>query len=332
MPVTRFASMVLIGVMFGQHLLAQKAIVFRPHKSPTTPQGAEGGFWRSDANFEPILHLKNVLLRTPLTIIPMLYMADGTEYDLAPVHLEPAGVASINIRYALAAISAESGSHVSTYGTVGIRYQWSWPAVLATVQNLDEIQSLTFNTSLSTDSKQAHQTANPLEQRIDGVWWRPTSASDGFVVLFNAAKILQKAILDLTDKNGGSLYQQEVSLRPHQSIMLPLQKVFDLSANRTGGIVIRYWGTAHSLLAFGGLEDVSTGFSSTLALAEYHPENVRSAQPHTVTLDAPGMMVGKQNPHLEFPEEQHSRLTALCITSATIPGQFFSQLHMKTMG
>ena len=47
-----------------------------------------GGFWRTDRDFEPILHIRNVLETSLLKVTPVLWMADGTEYDLPPVTLD----------------------------------------------------------------------------------------------------------------------------------------------------------------------------------------------------------------------------------------------------
>ena len=72
-----------------------------PRLSPLTPQGTEGGFWRTDGNFEPVLRLKNVLLYQALDVTTSLFFSDGTEYVLPAVHLEAAGIASVNVMDAI---------------------------------------------------------------------------------------------------------------------------------------------------------------------------------------------------------------------------------------
>jgi len=66
-------------------------------KHPITAQVAEGGLWRTDATFQPVFMLKNLLDIAPMDVTPVLYMQDGTEDDLPQVHLDPAGVAMVNI-------------------------------------------------------------------------------------------------------------------------------------------------------------------------------------------------------------------------------------------
>jgi hypothetical protein len=85
----------------AQNMATSSVPVTLPIYSPNTPQGTEGGFWKVDGSFEPILRLKNVLLKQSLTVTPILYFADGTPYPLTPIFLDPAGLAQVNIRIAL---------------------------------------------------------------------------------------------------------------------------------------------------------------------------------------------------------------------------------------
>lgn len=294
------AVLILVWLSTAPASSAQSKPILRlPHKSPSTSQGAAGGFWRIDANFEPVLHLKNELVGTPLTVTPVLYMADGTEYDLPPVLLENAGVASLNIREAIQALPASAAAHISDFGMVGIKYQWSWPAVLATVQDIDQVQSLTFISSLPTDTTALASATAAAAQTINGVWWRPTPGASGFLVLFNAAAVPQTATVQFTDNTGNSVLQQEIWLASHQSTRISLQPALSQISSATGGIMVSYNGVAQSLLAFGGLEDPGVGYSATLHLFEYHA--VGSSTPHPVTLDAPGILSGSQPASMQFP-------------------------------
>src|SRR5216684_2521379 len=47
------------------------------------------GLWRTDGAFVSTAHIKNVLITAPLAVTPILYMADGTEYDLPALQLDP---------------------------------------------------------------------------------------------------------------------------------------------------------------------------------------------------------------------------------------------------
>lgn len=115
---TLLASLLLLPVTSGvaPALGSSSKPILLPRLSSATPQGVEGGFWRTDANYDPILRFKNVLLKQPLDVTPSLFFADGTEYRLPVVHLEAAGVAEVNVRYAIQDAPAALRAHVSAFG------------------------------------------------------------------------------------------------------------------------------------------------------------------------------------------------------------------------
>jgi len=97
------------------------------------------------------MRIKNVLLNQALDVTPELYLADGAVYRLTPVHLEAAGIAQVNIRNELDHLPASLKSHLSEFGMAGVEYKWSWPAVIVTVQNTDEILSLSGVSAANAD-------------------------------------------------------------------------------------------------------------------------------------------------------------------------------------
>jgi hypothetical protein len=83
LKLSRFlALLLLIPALTGsaQTPSSGSKIISLPVVSPNTPQGTEGGFWNVDGSYEPILRLKNVLLKQSLSVTPILYFADGTPY------------------------------------------------------------------------------------------------------------------------------------------------------------------------------------------------------------------------------------------------------------
>jgi hypothetical protein len=60
-----------------------------------------GGMWRVDHSFESRLQIKNHIQLAAISATPVLFMADGTEYVLPAVNLEPSGVTSLSINMAL---------------------------------------------------------------------------------------------------------------------------------------------------------------------------------------------------------------------------------------
>lgn len=121
------------------------------YKTPLAEQRMSGGYWRLDHTFEPSLIITNFLQNTALSVTPVLYAADGTEYELPAVTLAPAGVASIDIRAALSVAPEEIKDRFSDYGSAAVKYVWRWSgAASALVENRDTKRSLNFGFELRT--------------------------------------------------------------------------------------------------------------------------------------------------------------------------------------
>jgi hypothetical protein len=294
----------LLGVV--QPLSAQgKKYIMMPHHDPSTPQGMEGGLWRTDANFESILQLKNVLINHPLTATPILYMADGTEYQLPPVTLDPAGVASININTAVNEMPAALAAHRSLYGMLGVKYNWSWPAMMGLVRNIDEAEMVSFYSNLHSDVNEVHSpSASQKPEQIESLWWQPYETTSGFVVLSNTLLTPVQVAIAGYDTSGNMMGQRAVSLASHASVRLALTDVLGRqpAVGATGSFKITYQGPDNGISAVGGLEDDTNGYSATLNLEEMHPEKARDLTVHQVVLDAAGVMIGEQAPAMQFPE------------------------------
>ena len=100
-----------LPVSRGLTVSATKPVMALPVHSPDTRQASEGGFWRLDHAFDNFVRLKNVLLKSSVTVMPVLYMEDGFEVDLKPVTLGPASVISIYLQKALRAAGREAARH-----------------------------------------------------------------------------------------------------------------------------------------------------------------------------------------------------------------------------
>jgi hypothetical protein len=276
--------------------------ILLPKLSPNTPQGMEGGFWRTDNNFDPILRLKNVLLKQPLQVTPSLYFTDGTEYKLPSTTLEAAGVAQVNIRLVLQHAPANVRAHVSTYGMAGITYQWSWPAVIASIQNTDEIASLTITNSLRADVRRVHAAPEVGQaQVVHGTWWLPTANADGFLVLENPSLHEKQVDVMFSGHAGNSIATQTVTLPKHGSTMIQFSTAFGdaRGSEAAGGIEVHYTGPKHGVVTYAGILDETVGYSASPILAEDYLDSERPV--HEVTLSAPGLLLGKADPAMQFP-------------------------------
>src|ERR1700674_1287256 len=173
-----------------------------PHKVPTRPElyppavahELDGAFWRTDGGFRATIRITNIVQTAPIKVIPVLFMADGTEYTLPEVKLQPAGVATVSINDALSNAPPEIAAHISNFGSAALRFQWSWPsAISGTIRNLDVQRSLTYSNSfrfsMTTDrDARAHRLGagkkrrvktherpmdmSPKAVSIEGLWWK----------------------------------------------------------------------------------------------------------------------------------------------------------------
>ena len=323
-------SLVTALLCLGLGLRAQSnAPVILPELNPSAVQGLEGGFWRTDGNFDPILRLKNVLLKQSLQVTPSIYFADGTEYDLPPITLEPSGISQINLRDAIDSAPASLQSDISSYGMTAIKYHWSWPAVIATIQNTDEIASLTFTSSLQADMRQV-QLMPELDhpQSIRGTWWQPTKDADGFLVLENSSMTSKQADVLFTGHNGAQLSSQQVTLPSHSSTLLKFSAALGAArgAETIGGIEVHYSGPDHGVLAYAGILDESSGYSASPLLFEDHLDPSRPL--HKVTLDAPGLLLGKADPAMLFPVNTY--FTPYAILHNISSGSILASLSLVT--
>lgn len=112
---------------------------------PFQTQTLSCGLWRVDGSFVSTIHIKNSLLIGPIEVSPIIYMADGTEYDLPSVTIATAGTATVNINESLKNAAHLIGNHVSQFGSAALRYEYPAPGeVSGSMGILNITKSLSF--------------------------------------------------------------------------------------------------------------------------------------------------------------------------------------------
>ncbi|MGH9474625.1 MAG: hypothetical protein ACRD1M_17995 [Terriglobales bacterium] len=109
---------------------AQRYVPPRPSRSFTL----YGGPWRTDGQFDSIVHIKVGASGHVLSIVPTLYLADGTAVALPAVVVPPMGNADLDIGKALAAQPAGGGW---LWGSIGLSYRAPIAYVKATLEIAD---------------------------------------------------------------------------------------------------------------------------------------------------------------------------------------------------
>ena len=256
-----------------------------------------------DGNFESTIHIKNSLVVAPVQVTPVLYMADGTEYDLPLVNIPTTGTAMVSVNQALAQAPPAVRAHLSPYGSAALRYQGIPMSVTAKIEMLDATRSLLFTASFMRSmvapgmSKAAMKGAT---QTLEGVWWRHDPGVGGFVSFANATGKTISVSFQVIGSEGATLPAQSLSLAAHSARMLDLDRLtqgLPGLENQAGGIRVQWQGSAGAVAVAGGLENAREGFSSDM---QFWSHDLAAAEAPS-TMAGVGMMTGEPDPSLGYP-------------------------------
>lgn len=255
------------------------------------------GLWRVDGGFQSTIEIKNSLVVAPLDVTPVLYLADGAEYDLPPVHLAPTAVATVSVNQALANASPEVASHLSSFGSAALRYQYTSPGhVLGAMQILNIPQSLIFISPFSGVAEAA-----PAVQTLEGLWWRHDPDVGGFVSLANATNAPADVTLQAIGSRGTALRPQSLNLAAHGTQLLSLDTlVAGLPGleNQAGGLRVQYNGKLGEVMVTGGLVNEREGYSANMP---FWGHDLSTSDPTQITYASVGVRAGPPDPAAGFP-------------------------------
>lgn len=261
------------------------------YPTPIALREMNGGFWRADHTFSPILYITNLLVTNSLQVTPVLYMADGTAYDLPAVTVNAAGVMRVSISDALRVAPAKIQPHISEFGSVGLRYQWHWQnAVSAIVQNLDSTRSLNFNYPLHTAMK---MTMPPATIHKQGLWWKEEPNVEASVNLVNVSAHPVSVRIDVLSASNDLRDSQRSVLAPNSATRVELALPEEQKA---GGVRVSYHGSDGDVAITGSLEDASIGYSAKIPFTSLVKEDVSN-----LAVSSVGLMMGKPDPMMGFP-------------------------------
>src|SRR5579859_3346014 len=289
---------------------------------PVVQQELDGAFWRTDAGFRATIRISNIVQTATINVTPVLFMSDGTEFVLPAVDLEPAGVATVNVNDALLHAPPDVASHLSSFGSAALRFQWPWAsAINGAIRSVDVPRSLTysnpFQPSMATNARirerrsgakkgqSAAQKAadlSPQNVTLEGLWWKRAPEDNGFVVLTNRFGAAVRARVKVLAGSNDQKLQTEVLLGPHQTQQVSLKQMFDSlpSGANSGGIRLQYEGVRDSITVTGGMENVAAGYSARIPFL-YAP--AASAKLSSWGMASVGIMHGPPDPMMQFPAD-----------------------------
>lgn len=250
-----------------------------------------GGFWRTDGAFISTIRVKNVLVVGPMDVIPTLFMADGTPYVLPSVHIPTSGVATININDALAAAPASMAAHLSPYGTAMLMWTYTSAGhVAASIASIDATRSLSYVFSFTTPM------GDPMQQTVDGLWWKHDPNVSGFVAVSNTGDAATQATIQLVGPGVETQPARPLYLGQHSTELFRLE---DLATNvaalapQSGGVRVQYTGAMGSVQVVGGLENDTIGYSANIP---FWLHDTSASPPAPISYAFAGLMLGKPDP------------------------------------
>jgi hypothetical protein len=228
--------------------------------------------WRTDGTFRSTIRLTNQNQTAPIDTIVTLYMADGTPYQLPPVQIPKGGVQTVEVNSALAGASERLSAHLSSFGSATLSYQYDWDAVVyGTMAIVDVPRSLEYTYSFAPPSLGRPPGYNPSasappdsRQVYEGLWWRHTSGTAGFLTLLNTA--MDAVEVDVSLSGLSAPAARTLTLPPHRTQWIDLKDFLSGTQAKTGGVRIAYTGQPYSVLVAAGLEDPASGYSTNLPL------------------------------------------------------------------
>jgi hypothetical protein len=266
-------------------------------KRPIVPQTAFSGFWRTDGGFVAKMRIKNALVTAPLEVSPVLYMADGTEYQLPTIMIPTSGVVTVNVNQALAQAPASVLTHLSTFGSAGLTYRHaSGGHLIASISMQDTSRSLVLSYPF-TESPVSRRRPQSGSSVWEGAWWKHDPDIQGFVAISNATNRETQARVRLISAGGSLAQPKTINLKAHSTQMLSLES--DLNATgKEGGIRIESNSQSGGIAIAGGLLNAKEGYSANIPFVE-----TMSSETGSVTLGSAGIMVGKPDAMMRFPSE-----------------------------
>jgi len=265
---------------------------------PTVDQVLSAGLWRVDRSFQSSIQVNNRHIFQHRTVIPVLYMADGTEYYLPTVDVAPNSLATISINSAIENAPPQVSSHLSLYGSASIHFLApTTGSISAAIQILDVANSLNFVYAFhAPDRMDAEQ------HTFDGLWWHRDAGVTGFVGLANRTPVSVQVSVQVIGAGGAAIAPQTIVLPGHSTQLLSLDDIAaTLPRNQSlmGGLHVVFTGKSSDVMISGGLENQSEGYS---ALIPFVMHDAATDAPSSMTLASTGMMVGLPDPTMKFPK------------------------------
>ena len=155
-------------------------IAAQPKKLSSKDQVVFGAYWTAEPGWHTEFQLRNNLLSAPLTVIPVLRLANGQEYPLSAVTIPVSDVSTVDVSQELAKLASPISEQAGTYGSVVFKFSAPFARSLYAAIMIHEIgQPIGY-----------HIDAYPIDPEYiagtrEGIWWMPRSTTKDSLIIAN---------------------------------------------------------------------------------------------------------------------------------------------------
>jgi len=237
-----------------------------PKNSPK-PQEVFGSYWTAEPGWHTEFQLRNNLLAGPLTVTPVLRLANGQEYSLALVTIAPSDVATVDVSQELSNIASPLLEQAGTYGSVVFRFTSPFARNLYAAVMIHEVgQPIGY-----------HVDAFPIDPEYtagarEGIWWLPRPTVKDSLIIANGSDQPNHCRLYLYNA-AGKAGQQDLPIGARQTLRLVVADLIKQAGltGSYGGLRLEVAQRAGSIDTVYFLYDESNGFSALMKMFDHNP-------------------------------------------------------------
>jgi hypothetical protein len=280
-------------------LLALNCLAEKPTPKP---QESFAPYWTTEPGWSTELQLKNNLAAAPLTVTPVLRLADGREISLDPVTIASNAVESVDVNATLAN-RPNPFSGTPMYGSVSFRYTSKHAKNLyAAVMIHRHGEPIGYH----VDAWPVYTEPRPGSR--EGVWWQPREGVQDMLIFSNSSGQQVSGVLSLFNATG-KRWSKPLVFAPHQTIRTSIAELLPAAGltGSYGGIKLELANNAGVVDSLHVLYDETAGFSAMMKMFDRDPaaklEERTWAGNQQWTTWAPMFALTAPDPALGFPAD-----------------------------
>src|SRR5581483_7238205 len=267
MPRTILTCLFIILLSAGALAVDMTSLLAKAKESTRkpTPHELMAPYWCLEPGWHTELQLRNNLLKSDLTVTPVLRLATGQEFKLSPVTIPAGTVTTVDVMAELTKVAPPLVHQPGTYGSVSLQYSSISTANLYAVAMVHmDVQPIGYHIDAASIGKKS------MGGSREGIWWLPRAGVSDYLVISNGSDKAVTGTLSLFDA-GGKESKSTVNLGMHQTVrMVVSQLVSSAKLSGTyGGIRFSVPDSAREINSVHFLYDPTAGFSAMMKMFHF---------------------------------------------------------------